>query len=82
MPVLPSAKKALRRDQRRTQVNNTIRSRMRTIIKKVEKTKDAALLPQLYTAVDTAAKKNVIHSNKAARIKSRLNRLVKEVKKK
>lgn len=80
MPVLPSAKKALRRDQRRESINKPVRSRMKKALrqareKPTKKNSDAA-----YSAVDRAAKKGVIHSNKAARIKSRLQKFIKSKK--
>ena len=77
MPLSKSAKKALRKDRRRTVVNNRIRSHVRNIIKQVRETKDSALLPKLYSVIDTAAKKDIMHVGKAKRIKSRLNKLTK-----
>ena len=70
MPVTSSAKRALRKDRRRTITNNQIRSQLRSSIKKFKSTKDKDLLPQLYTVLDRASKKNIIHPNKAARLKS------------
>lgn len=78
MPVTVSAKKALRRDKRRTQVNRVIRSRLKNVIDTTKKTKDVALLPQAYSIIDRAAKKGVIHSNKAARLKSQLSKIAVE----
>ena len=76
MPVTSSAKKALRVDRRRTQVNKVIRTNVRSIIDKVKKAQDPGLLPQAYSIIDRASKKNVIHKNKAARLKSKLSQLV------
>lgn len=76
MPVIANAAKALRKDRRRAIVNHRVRQQTYSVIKKFIKTKDASLLPKLYSTVDIAAKKHIIHKNKAARIKSRLNRLV------
>jgi len=46
-------------------------------LSKEGKTKEAeALLPGVYKSIDTAAKKNIIHKNNAARKKARMARLV------
>lgn len=69
--------------ERNRQLNTSQRSRMRTSIKKVITAvragdRDAAM--QAYAAavpvIDTAAGKGLIHANKAARHKSRLNRQI------
>lgn len=76
MPVSTSAKKALRKDRRRTEVNNIVRSKMRTAIRVLRDTKTEAALTEVYSSLDRAAKRNVIHKKKASRLKSRLTRLV------
>ena len=75
MPVTTSAKIALRKDRRRTITNNQVRSQMRSTIKKIKTTKNHDMLPEAYSIIDKAAKKNIIHSNKAARIKSQLSKV-------
>lgn len=77
MPITSSAKKALRRDKRRTQVNKVIRSRLKTIIDNTSKSKDISHLPEAYSVIDRAAKKRVIHKHKAARLKSQLSKTTK-----
>ena len=74
MPLSTSAKKALRRDARRTEVNNKVRAKLRNTIKDIKKTNNKEDLPKLYEAADMAAKKKIIHPNKAARIKSRITK--------
>ncbi|MBI4114302.1 MAG: 30S ribosomal protein S20 [Candidatus Niyogibacteria bacterium] len=85
MPILKSAKKALRQSEIR-RVRNLQRKRaVQDVLKKIRvladqnKVNDAmALLPKAYQALDKAAKRNVISKNTAARKKSRLvKRLVK-----
>lgn len=78
MPLTSSAKKALKQDRVRSEINDLTRHKIKSAIKaarlavsagdKEAKTKvDAA-----YRELDIAAKKNIIHKNKASRLKSRL----------
>jgi len=78
-----SALKALRQSKRREERNQAVRSKIRTIVKKVEAAvakKDTgvaqSLLKVAYSEWDKAAKKNVIHMNAASNQKERLARLV------
>ncbi|MBD3250415.1 MAG: hypothetical protein GF381_02495 [Candidatus Pacebacteria bacterium] len=70
MPILPNAKKALRVSKRKREVNQKIKSQVRTARKKMQTEPSKENLEKLYSAVDKAVKKNVFHSNKAARVKS------------
>lgn len=81
-----SAKKMVRKLARRTAVNKTRRSRMRTYVKKVElavaagdqaQARDA--LRSAESEVMTAVAKGVIHKNTGARKVSRLNARVKSM---
>lgn len=79
------ARKRARQADNRNKRLKTQRTAMRTSIKKflkaiAEKQADAAktLLTEVYSRVDTLARKNIIHSNKASRIKSRLNKRLKD----
>ncbi len=79
-----SAKKAVRKIERRTAVNRARRSRMRTFVRKVEEaiaSGDASLAATaLQSAVPEmmrAAQKGVIHKNTASRKVSRLTASVK-----
>lgn len=76
MPVLPHAKKALRRDQRRAQQNLKVRSAAKSAIKKMRQDPTEENLKLAYKKIDKAAKKGVYHANKAARLKSRLAKLL------
>jgi small subunit ribosomal protein S20 len=86
MPIIANAKKALRQSKKRNTRNRTVRSNMRVAVKHVGQSATPESLSQLFSAVDKAVKKNIIHKNKAARIKSRsakqvVTKVVKTVKK-
>ncbi|MBM3205587.1 30S ribosomal protein S20 [Candidatus Shapirobacteria bacterium] len=81
MPVIKSAKKALRRDQRRTVINKKIKQDIKAILKKTRQNPVAKNLAQAARILDRAAKKKVIHPQKANRLKSRLAKLVAKTKK-
>lgn len=72
MPVLRSAKKALRLDQRRAAINKPIRTRMLQLVAAALTEPTSKNIAAAYSAVDRAAKKHVIHTNRGARLKSRL----------
>ena len=80
MPNTESAKRAHRKAERRRVLNKSQRSALRTQIKKVRGSSDAeAAKTELQTAIkkiDQSADKHLIHKNKAARLKSRLTKLV------
>lgn len=75
MPITPSAKKALRKDKRRTADNRRVRTAIKTAVKLMVTEPSAKHLTSTYQVLDRAAKKHVIHDNKAARLKSRLSKL-------
>jgi small subunit ribosomal protein S20 len=85
MPIIKSAKKALRGSQRK-QVFNLRRNRvMKETVKEVhdfvqdKNTEEAKKkLPMAYKAIDKALKSGVIKKNTAARKKSRLARAIKK----
>ena len=83
----PQAKKRARQAENRRQHNASLRSAVRTSIKKViaaTQTGNADDAQQAYAAavpvIDRMADKGIIHKNKAARHKSRLNAQVKALK--
>ncbi len=71
-----SSKKDIRRTIKRTALNRSIRSRIKTLDKKAFEAQDAEALKTsgaaLASAMDKAVKKGIVHANKAARVKSRL----------
>ena len=84
MPIIKSAKKALRQSIKRKAVNDRRTKAMRDAIKKVErsvkeKKNDEAVksLPAAFAAIDKAAKRGVIKKNNASRKKARLSRISK-----
>ncbi|HUS40930.1 MAG: 30S ribosomal protein S20 [Pirellulales bacterium] len=84
MPNSNSAKKRLRQNETRRQINRTIKSSLRTQLRKV---RDAITAGDVETTevafraavkkLDRAAAKKIIHPNAAARAKSRLSTRVK-----
>jgi len=88
MPNTDSARRALRKDERRRVRNKQQRSALRTTVKKVRSTvaavpageksvDDAKSALQLaIKKIDQSAAKHLIHRNKAARDKSRLTKLI------
>lgn len=87
MPNHKASEKSLRQDTRRHAQNVATKSRIRTLVKKVrnsatDKNIDLAneQMREAISALDTAAKKHVIHPRNAARKKSRLMRLLNKVK--
>ena len=74
------ATKRVRQGERRRQHNATLRSRMRTFLKKVvnaiesgDRKAAESAYKDAVPLIDSSAGKNIIHANKAARHKSRLN---------
>lgn len=82
MPITKSAKKALLVDRRRKAENDVTRARVKNALKGAkiavrDGNKEATgLISAAYRELDIAAKKNVIHKNKAARLKSRLTKKI------
>ena len=72
MPILKNAKKALRSSERKREINQKVKSQVKTQSDKVLKGKADKDLPAAFSAIDKAVKKNLLPKNKAARLKSRL----------
>ena len=64
MPVTKSARKKLRKDKKRELRNKKLKNLLKKSIKEAKR--------ETISLADKAAKKNIIHKNKAARIKSSL----------
>lgn len=80
----PQARKRARQNDKRRALKASQRSMLRTFLKNIDKaieSNDAAAAQAAYTAavpvIDRLADKGLIHKNKAARHKSRLNTKVK-----
>jgi small subunit ribosomal protein S20 len=85
MPIIRSAKKALRSSARKRVFNLRRKDALRDEVKEVKKLAVAKKpeearkeLSKAYQAIDKAAKRGVIKKNAAARKKSRLSAMVKK----
>lgn len=76
MPVTKSAIKKLKQDHSRSAHNNQMRVELESTIKQSLKIKKEAELAKAMSLLDKSVKNNIIHKNKAARIKSRLAKLI------
>ncbi|MEM1020199.1 MAG: 30S ribosomal protein S20 [Pseudomonadota bacterium] len=86
MANTPQARKRIRRNNRRTDINTARRSRLRTFIRKVETAIAAgdssaaqSALKDMQPELSRAAAKGIVHKNTAARKLSRLNARVKAI---
>ena len=84
MPNIKSAKKRYRQSLRRRAHNRSVRSEIRTRTRKLLATESAAeaeaSVKQLYSLLDKAAGRRILHPNAAARQKARLARHVGSLK--
>ncbi len=75
-----SALKRIRQNQKRRMHNRFYHKSTRTAIKRLRNTTDkekaVKLLPLVVSMIDKLAKRNIIHSNKAANLKSKLTKHV------
>lgn len=75
-----SAKKRIRQNEKRRELNRYFFRTARNAVKELRNTKEKedaeGLLPRVSSMLDRLAKKNIIHSNKAANVKSSLTRHV------
>ena len=79
MPNIKSAKKKMKQDVARTKRNEAHRESIDGVIRNANKgvkVKKEEFVKKAYATIDKAAKKKVIHKNKAARLKKRVTRLV------
>ncbi len=84
MANIASARKAARQSEMRRQHNASLRSELRSAIKRVQKAiadgdkvAARAMLRESTKTLDTIADKKIIHKNKASRHKSRLSAAIK-----
>lgn len=76
MPILKNAKKALRVSRRKTVFNRRVKSLAATFVEKMKEEPSAVNLQAAFSAIDKAARKHILHPNKAARHKSQLSKLL------
>ncbi len=86
MPIKKAALKRMRADKKRRQINTRILHDVKTRIKNLKslisakKTDQAlAIFPKVASRLNKAAKKKVIHKNKASRTISRLQKAIKKL---
>ena len=87
MPNTKAAKKRLRQNEKRRMANKSIKSAVRSQIRKVREAIDSGDVETAETEFRVAAKrldragaKNIIHRNAASRTKSRLQKAIKGAK--
>lgn len=80
------ARKRARQSEKRRQHNVALRSRMRTFVKKIQvaieggdKAAATAAFQEAQPVVDGMVNKGLVHKNKAARSKSRINAAIKAI---
>ncbi len=83
MPVTKTATRALRKSKVRELENKTTRAQVKDIVRDSKKFasgkktgESQEFLNKAYKTIDKAAKKNVIHTNKAARLKARIGKVL------
>jgi len=76
MPVIKGAKKKLKVDRKRESANKKAESLINLVIKKAQRKPIPENMQKAFRAIDKGVKKDIFHKNKAARIKSRLSKLV------
>ena len=83
MANTPQARKRIRRNARRAEINGSRMSRIRTFVKKVEsaiaggdKTAASAALKEMQPELARGVARGVVHKNTAARKMSRLSKRV------
>lgn len=80
MPITAQALKKMRHDETVEDRNRLVRENVRLAQKATRKTPTAKSLQHAFTIIDKAAKRHIIHANKASRLKSRLSRLLVKTK--
>ncbi len=73
-----SGQKRLRQAAKRTLRNRSVKSKIKTLVKKARTSRDPAALRAAVKVIDKAASKGILHRNTAARRKSRLMRAIQQ----
>ncbi|MFV0275431.1 MAG: 30S ribosomal protein S20 [Bacilli bacterium] len=76
MPNVKSAEKRIKVNVKKSELNNSYKSSMKTAIKKMEKDPNKENLNDAIKKIDKAYTKGVIHKNNASRNKARVNALL------
>lgn len=77
MPIIKSAKKALRQSTKHYERNKTVKSATRTAVKKARVSTSPETVSSAFSALDKAVKKHIVKKNTANRLKSRISKLLK-----
>ena len=84
MPIIKSAKKKLRQDNKKSLSNKKYELEYKKAVKTAKKSKAEAgvseLIKKAFSSIDRAIKKKIIHKNKGARLKSSVSKLSKKTK--
>jgi len=76
MPNTKQCEKRMRQDKKREARNNYVRKTIKTLTKKMKSNisieEKEVLINEVYSELDKAAKRNIIHSRTASRRKSRI----------
>lgn len=76
MPITLQAKKKQRHDRKRNVQNVVVRRRIALLVKTARTKPTAKSIHDAFQTLDKAAKRRIIHPNKADRTKSRLAKLL------
>ena len=77
MPLTKQAIKKVRQDKRKTIYNLRVKKAYKQAVSAFRKNPTVKGIGDVFSKLDKAAKTNIIHKNKAARLKSRLIKLIK-----
>jgi len=78
MPILKSSIKKLKQSERKRDHNRVIKVGVKNLLDAFKKKPTPGAFSKLMSALDKAAKKNIISPHKSARLKSRLSKLLKK----
>lgn len=74
MPIIKSAQKRVRSSARKQAQNLKVKQAYKKAVKEVRANKSDSTIKTAYKALDKAAKRGIIHKNKASRLKSRISK--------
>ena len=77
MPLTKQAIKKVRQDKRKAIYNLRVKKTYKQTVSAFRKNPTLKGIGEVFSKLDKAAKTNIIHKNKAARLKSRLSKLIK-----
>jgi small subunit ribosomal protein S20 len=87
VPIIESAKKRVRQNEKKKKVNDRWKNKLKNVIKEFEAAIDEGnieeaeeMMPDVYKIIDKSASHNIIHKNNAARKKSKMKRMLNELK--